>query len=187
MKQSISELIMLADILDAGGFIKEAESIDNIIKISVMQPRLLNDFIEDLKTAFSSAAQSKTVFPHITEESLPEILKVVDIISQHGQYLAPDMSNKRLEETMDYSKVLVDQILALRDNIKKIEIEIASEKDNTIKHKLESELYKFSTDLSNLRKEIEALRISDKLEEQQKYKKFLDFYLDRTGYSYEKN
>jgi transcription initiation factor IIE alpha subunit len=187
MKQSISELIMLADILDASGFIKEAEEIDGIIyKVSAVQPRNINDFVEDLKTALTTAAQSKEVFPNITENSIPEILKVIDVVLQHGQYFAPDISDTRLEETMDYSKVLVDQVLALTDNIKKVEFEMASEQNDAIKRQLLTELHKFSTDLSNLHKEIEKLRSSDKIEDKQKYDKFLNFYLERTGHSYEK-
>ena len=135
---TITDLINIANVLDDKGLIKEADYIDALLKSAAERERAVEQFIADLKRALTNAAQSPKHFPTI-HKALPEVLKVIDVLSEHRAYLNPTISEQTLESMKGPVSQLVDMIVAGEENILDVQRQLKEAKDPTAINALQLE------------------------------------------------
>lgn len=176
----INSLIKIADKLDSNGFSKEADFIDAIIKKAAEHASCIYHFAEDLIKEFKDIAGQPTVLPTINDKSIHEILQVIDNVLKKGQYGVPNMNIDLIKELESPRRRIGDGILALEDDIPKIQKEMAETTDPGEKRGLEMEYKKIQDSLKKLYEEVTKLKEGKRAEDKQNYED-LKAYLKSRG------
>jgi len=169
--QSLNDLIKIADALDEKGLNKEADFVDSVVKSAVERSRAVQDFIDQLKKAFSGISESSKAFPNI-RKALPEILRLIDITANYKEFLQPSVSVKTYEALQDITKGLAENISSLQDNIDDIKKEMATEKDAEKLHRLQLEMQHYDKELTKNWASVKQLQEKDA----EKFRKFVQMY-----------
>lgn len=132
----IKELIMLADILDSRGFVKEAEEIDNIIKNAadihdIIQRRVQEEtspdhpsprvvqFVHDLDRALESMVKPDGIITYDVKESIMMVAQ--NLLKENVRsYMTPGTGHSGLSmlyKTKNDVIELVDSIIELEDEL----------------------------------------------------------------------
>jgi len=124
----IEQLVNIANALDNAGFHSHANAVDGlVIKLAGHVGRGAQNFIDDLKKGLERAALSEETFPTISEKSLQDIYKVIDIVAEHGRDYTggtgPSASffEAQKEGIMDF----VDGAIELENSVRKVQDQLS--------------------------------------------------------------
>lgn len=183
MNSMLEELIMLSDIFDCGGFHKEAEEIDKIIKEAGPQSGAVIQFIDALKEKLKSVSAQEG-FPTISDKSLPEIFSVIDNLVGKGTFLgykmSPDEYAQYKEEQAESLKV-ANHMLTLEDDIQKMQDEMKQTRDpeelNILNYNIQADM----KELEELHQKVKQWQTGKRDEDQLLYAQFKERYNSRRG------
>lgn len=179
MPNMYNDLIKVADLLDEKGLLKEANFVDLLVKSATERTRAVENYIESLKKHFQQAAASSKVFPTI-KKSLPEILRIIDLVAGFRDYLNPSSTEETLK-TLNPNEIqlLVESISARQDDIEDIKKEMTSmskmeySSENIDKFfKLQEEYKSLARELKAKYDEVAKLRATDVA----KFREFMKLY-----------
>ncbi len=174
MNKMIEELIKLADILDAGGFYKEAEEIDTLVR----RVSTSGEFVQVLKDTFAEAVNNENL-PTISDKSLQDIYTVIDAVTNKITFSSP-----YTERSMDIVQVgegtqVGEGMLSLMGDIAKFDEQIASATTDDERSTLE---YDRNIDIENLEKlQQTAFEWKDgkRADDKQKWEELQQFFKQR--------
>jgi len=173
-------LIKIADKLDANGFSHEADFVDALIKKAEEHADCVYDFAEDLIKELKTISGQPDVLPTINDKSIHEILRVVYSVLQKGQYGAP-ANTPDITKYLEASQIRIGSgILALENDIPKIQKALKEERDHNKKVMLQREYDKVQERLKKLYEEVAKLREGKRSEDKQSYEE-LKAYLKSRG------
>lgn len=177
---NLASLIKIADKLDEKGFYVEANFIDIVIKKAGENASCVYHFAEDLIKEFKTIATNPSLLPTINDKSIHEILSVIDATLKKGTYNVPTMDMNLLKELESPKMRIGDGILALEDDIPKVQKELDETTDPGEKRMLEIEYKKIKESLTKLYEEVAKLRDGKRSEDRQAYEE-LKAYLKSRG------
>ena len=124
-------LIYIANMLDDAGHYTQADAVDSLIYKNAAAGKAVQKFIDDLKKGLSSAARSEKEFPTISEKSLADVYKVIDIVTEHGTYEESIMPRRTefLEEWQEGVIPLVEGAIELENSIRQMVEQLEKTRD----------------------------------------------------------
>ena len=169
-KNTINDLIALADLLDSHGSHDEAGEIDSIVSSAAKRVSTIDGFIIMLKETLSEAVNNPGL-PTISDKSVKEIFSIIDAIKEESYISTPsssgDASIESIHSMANYVTRIGEGILALTDDIKRLKQQIdqmsEDEERNEIIKDYEGDLKK----LELLKEKAAGLNDVDKEELQQ--------------------
>lgn len=173
----INDLIKIADALDKIGLKQEASFVDLLIKNSAEQARVVQDFVDDLKKALQNVSSSPNILPTINAQSLPEIIQVIDTLLGEKKYI----SGHGINITQNPINELAEGILALEDDIKKIDLEISNTKEENELKQLHREQENLKTKLKKLYNDATKIKFGRRSEDKKRYEQLKDIINKRRG------
>ncbi|MFA5024023.1 MAG: hypothetical protein WC523_03665 [Patescibacteria group bacterium] len=169
----INDLIKISDALDEKGLKKEADFVDELIKMSSSKrTAAVQKFIDDLKKSFLDVSQS-SIFPAINKKSLPEILKVIDILSENINYLDPSIPAESVKKLQDPINTLVENIVALEEGIEDVDDELKNEKDSAKISRLNNEKTSLNDSLKQQFDQAKRIRDGQRAGDKERFQEFI--------------
>lgn len=166
------ELIMLSDILDYGGFHKEAEEIDSIVKHNPVASGV-ERFAEKLKYELWNAKD-------IDKDVIGRVFEMIDELVSRGGFFVPSIK----PDIDDSIKNMVLSLAEYENSVKQLEQELSGAGEEQ-HHDINAQLLADRSRLSELY--LESENMLKRLREDgnnDEYQRFFDMYLSHTGRRY---
>lgn len=180
MRTMAKELIMLADILDASGFHKEAEEVDEAARNFKVNSSAIDPFVDAVKTALTAAMEGGHV-NGLDENVLQHVFKSIDTVVDRGGWTEYKMGPEEFEEWKSGQEPPISKVKhlwTLEDDIKKLEHAKRQTEDPEQWRRLDLQIDADRKQMDEIhqlvRKWYEGRREGDK----ENYEKFLQTYSD---------
>ena len=177
--KALERLIKVANTLDKLGMHEYANQIDLIILAGGQRSRAVDDFIITLKRAYENVAKHANVMPTINDKSLPEILRVIDILAEHGNFTGPDVSAETVKGLEDESNTAVESMMELERSISELSSAIDTEKDPMKKQELQRNLEHNRKKLGEIQATVDTWRNGRRKGDTEKYQRWEKLWKER--------